>query len=102
MSETLSDKIENRIEFYVQALNASSGVRHTFTTTRGRKYIKVVDGGSVHAFIEIATGYVYKPAGWAKPADHIRYYLMRDGSYKALIHAASQPQAYTGGYLYLR
>jgi hypothetical protein len=44
----------------------------------GRKYAKIVvtrpntPGGSVHAFIEIATGDIFKPATWASPAKHAR------------------------------
>jgi len=101
--------VQERTARYVEALNNSSSDHHKFSTVKGRKYIKVIDsrpggpagGGSVHAFIEASTGYVYKPAGWAKPAPHIRFYLMRDGSYSALLRHAKQPEAYSGGYLYL-
>ena len=55
----------------------------------------------MHAFIEIATGDVYKPAGWAQPAKHVRFRLMDDASYARLLSAARKPEAYSGGYLYL-
>lgn len=49
----------------------------------GRKYVKIVrkdvwegevreESGSAYAFIEKATGNVYKPASWAAPAKHAR------------------------------
>lgn len=39
---------------------------------RGRRFIKVITGSSVYAFVEIATGDIYKPASWAAPAKHVR------------------------------
>lgn len=109
MAETLAIGIGGRVAAYIDALNASSSDHHHFITQTGRKYIKVVDsrpdgppgGGSVHAFIEIATGNVYKAAGWAKPAEHVRFRLMDDASYAALLRHASRPEAYATGYLYL-
>jgi hypothetical protein len=112
MTETIPQLvILERNAAYVAALNGSSSDNHKFSTVRGRKYLKIIDsrptdsgplaGYSVHAFVEIATGYVYKPAGHSKPAPHIRFYLLRDGSYSALLHAASKPDAFAGGYLYL-
>jgi hypothetical protein len=109
MAETLADRIANRVEFYVEALNNSSSDYHRFSTVKGKRYLKVVDtrpggpvgGGSVHAFIEIVSGDVYKPAGWAAPAKHVRYRLMDDASYELIMREASKPSAFCGGYLYL-
>lgn len=39
---------------------------------RGRRYIKVITAGSVYAFVEIATGDIYKPATWTAPAKYVR------------------------------
>src|SRR4249919_2686324 len=90
MAETLTS-LSEKVAAYVAALNGSSSDHHQFSTVKGRKYLKVVDsrptdggplaGGSVHAFIEISTGNVYKPAGWAKPADHVRFSLTDEASY---------------------
>ncbi len=85
----------------------------------GRKYIKVIQqeyrrvshwedpqevfeyrDGSVHAFVDKKTGEVYKPAGWAKPAKHVRF-DMRIISDRAKLHD-SQFTDWAGGYLYLR
>ena len=110
MAETLTS-ISERVNAYVEALNNSSSDHHQFSTLKGKRYLKVVDsrpsdggplaGASVHAFIEIATGEVYKPAGWTQPAKHVRFRLMHDASYAELIGHASSSEAYSGGYLYL-
>jgi hypothetical protein len=49
--------------------------KHSFKTVRGKKYVKVIRGNSVHAFIvavendnKFVLGDVLKPAGWASPA----------------------------------
>lgn len=43
---------------------------------KGRRYKKVVtdDGNQrwVHSFVEIETGYIFKPASWKAPAKHAR------------------------------
>jgi hypothetical protein len=39
---------------------------------RGVKRIRIVRDGSAHAFVDIATGDVLKPASWAAPAKHAR------------------------------
>lgn len=97
--------IETRLAEYVAVLNASDPARHVFTVERGRKYAKVVQcsGGvsrSVHGFVEIATGAVLKPEGWAKPAKGVRYSLTDDASFADLLAAAAAPQAFCGAYLY--
>jgi hypothetical protein len=38
----------------------------------GKKYLKIVYGGSVHAFVDKITGDIYKAATWAAPAKHVR------------------------------
>ena len=87
-----------------------------FVSYEGRKYIKIVmqeyqeyneyypnrevgyRDGSVHAFVDKKTGDVYKPAGYNKPAKHVRFNLLDDNSYEESIHQAS----WVGGYLYMR
>ena len=40
---------------------------------RGKKYARIVkDGESVWGFVEIATGDIFKAAGWKAPAKHAR------------------------------
>ncbi len=42
------------------------------TVEAGRKYARLVRNGSVWCFVEIATGDIYKAAGWKGPAKHVR------------------------------
>lgn len=50
----------------------------TFVPERGRRYVKICrirageKMGSVHCFVEIATGHIYKAATWSAPAKGIR------------------------------
>jgi hypothetical protein len=66
------------------------------------KYLRLVRHGSVHAFIDKATGAVYKPASWKSPARGKdgkpvpRYFLLNDESFEALCERCE----FTGGYLY--
>ena len=75
-----------------------------FVSYEGRKYIKIVmqeyqeyneyypnrevgyRDGSVHAFVDKKTGDVYKPAGYNKPAKHVRYNLMNWDHRKFLLN----------------
>ena len=80
-----------------------------------RKYLKIVQqqyddmgpnpsykyrDGSVHAFIDRETGDVYKPAGWAKPAKHVRYNLLERSDRNFLFDYKNV--GWAGGYLYMR
>jgi hypothetical protein len=38
----------------------------------GQKYAKLVTGTGVTAFVSLDNGDIYKPASWAKPANHVR------------------------------
>jgi len=55
---------------------------NTYSIEPGRKFLKVVQNGegnrSVHAFIDKATGALYKPASWKAPAKDARYNLLTD------------------------
>ena len=69
----------------------------------GQKYSRIVmiDGGkarSVHAFLDIRTGDVYKAAGWKAPAKHVRFNLLDDESFTNLIATCD----WSGRYLYIR
>lgn len=71
----------------------------------GKKYAKiVVNNGaqnSVHAFVDMNTGLVYKPATWKTPAKGARYDLVKD--FARLETMFNKKQAsYTGDYLYIR
>ncbi len=53
--------------------------------------------GSIHAFIEIETGDIFKPAGWKAPAKGARGNVT-DQRY--INYVAKYPRAYHGGHLY--
>jgi len=102
----MDSSTQARFDAYLAALNASAPEHYGFTVTKGRSYFKVVmnyNGGqrSVHAFVGIDTGCVYKPAGWQRPADYVRFDMRNDESFANLLAAAGQKQAFAGGYLYL-
>ena len=75
-----AEKTKERLEMLKLGITKVSFIFET-----GRKYHKILqmdhDGGkSTHAFIDKETGDVYKPAGWAKPAQHVRYNLLERSS----------------------
>ena len=50
-----------------------TGVRKdVFSFSQGRRYIKVIRGGSVHCFVDRTNGDVLKAASWKAPAKHAR------------------------------
>lgn len=65
--------MSNNTEKFVQELNARHGENYTFAVIAGRKFDKITQAyktgsnGSVHAFVERATGKLIKPAGWNAP-----------------------------------
>ena len=82
-----------------------------FRYYEGKKYLKVVReeyderndrwrDTTVHAFINTATGEVYKPASWKAPAKHVRFDLSNDLDRQKL----HDPNfvGWAGGYLYMR
>lgn len=97
-----------QITAYVDTLNAASPEGHErFATVTGKRYVKVVrlyngKPGSVHAFIEPATGEVFKPAGWSAPAKGARFDMSDPVSFADLLQAAATPTSFAGGYLYAR
>ena len=88
---------------------------YKFVIKKGRKYLKIVNqqfddmcpyatheyrDGSVHAFIDRETGDVYKPAGYNKPAKHVRYNLLERKDREFLFNWRNT--GWAGGYLYMR
>lgn len=83
----------------------------------GPKFVKIVstEAGdetkqrSVHAFVERSTGNLIKAAGWSQPqrdkgrALAVRYRMADPRVLEQLLAAIrDDPQAFTGGYLYVR
>ena len=106
-AESASEYTRNEIE----ATKNGTAKLMKFTVYDGRKYFKIVSqeydtfqdrneyrDGSVNAFVDRNTGDVYKPAGWAKPAKHVRYNLLDERSRAECLGRAD----WAGGYLYMR
>jgi hypothetical protein len=109
---------EGTSDYAVQRLmEISNGTAnlYKYVIQKGRKYLKIVQqqyddmgpnptneyrDGSVHAFIDRETGDVYKPAGWAKPAKHVRYNLLERKDREFLFNYKNV--GWAGGYLYMR
>jgi len=74
----------------------------SFDVEEGRKYAKIImtqsGSRSVHAFIDMKTGDVYKPASFSKPAKGVRYNLFDKNSREECYRRAD----WAGDYLYLR
>ena len=111
MAMTDSDYATKRLE---EIENGTANL-YKFIVKKGRKYLKIINqqyddmgayatyqyrDGSVHAFIDRETGDVYKPAGWAKPAKHVRYNLLERSDRNFLFDWKNV--GWAGGYLYMR
>jgi hypothetical protein len=44
----------------------------------GRRFVKIIHGRSVYAFVEMGSGDIYKPASWNGPAKHVRGNIFND------------------------
>ena len=75
-------------------------VQQEFETWEKSKYYGQYRDASVHSFVDKKTGQVFKPAGWAKPAKHVRF-DMRIIKERDLLHNPDFT-GWAGGYLYLR
>ena len=75
-------------------------VQQEFETWSGSKYFNQYRDSSVHSFVDKETGEVYKPAGWAKPAKHVRFDMRDERQLKFLLDPKNV--GWAGGYLYLR
>lgn len=106
------DSAEYYGERLLEILSGKANLRR-YRYTEGKKYFKVVAeefdtfqdrnvwrDTTVHAFVDKVTGEVYKPAGWAKPAKHVRYDLRKDLD-RLKLHDPNRID-WAGGYLYLR
>tara|TARA_B100000575_G_scaffold173289_1_gene138819 strand:+ start:314 stop:769 length:456 start_codon:yes stop_codon:yes gene_type:complete len=99
----------------LQEIEDGTANLYKFVIKRGRKYLKIINqqfdnmgydatyqyrDGSVHAFIDKETGDVYKPAGYDKPAKHVRYNLLERKDREFLFNWRNI--GWAGGYLYMR
>ena len=63
---------------------------------KGRKYYKIITNNSVHCFVDVKNGNVFKPASWNKPAAIVRYNLLTNAQ------DCFNKVDCCGGYLYIR
>ena len=109
---TMGESAEYYGERLLEILKGEANLRR-YRYSVGKKYFKVVAeefdefqgrnkwrDTTVHAFVDKVTGEVYKPAGWAKPAKHVRYDFRRDSD-RMFLHDYRNV-GWAGGYLYLR
>ena len=86
-------------QHYIQQYPDSTN-KLTFTVETGRRYLKIIQDNSVHAFVDKTTGDVYKPASWSAPAKHIRFTFQNVDHLKFLLNPDNV--GWAGGYLYIR
>ena len=75
-------------------------VQQEYETWEKSKYYGQYRDSSVHSFVDKETGEVYKPAGWAKPAKHVRFDMRDVKQLKFLLDPKNV--GWAGGYLYMR
>ena len=77
--QTIEENVYKLAEYvkndYIQRWNNRE---YNVTVSKGRKYYKVITDNSVHAFVDVKNGNVYKPASYNKPAIHVRFNLLQD------------------------
>lgn len=108
-NQNMADKPDPFLQEKVTQIESGEDDRISFFIEKGRKYYKVClrwkqvnrqfkDDISVHCFVDKLTGEVYKPAGWKKPAKHVRF-DMRDEVQRARLYNICE---WAGGHLYMR
>jgi hypothetical protein len=96
------DQGMDSIPYHVEQLERinNEGIGYEFYFKKGRKYHKVImnDGTqrSVHCFVDINTGDVYKSASWNAPAKGVRFNLLDEAQREWVYEHAD----WSGGYLY--
>ena len=94
--QTVEENVYKLAE-YIKADYNKYGYKSDYNVTikKGRKYYKVITENSVHCFVDVKNGDVYKPASWNKPAKHVRFNLLQDPQ------DCYNKCDWSGGYLYL-
>ena len=95
--QTIEENVYKLAE-YVKADYNKYGYKSDYNVEikKGRKYFKVITENSVHCFVDVKNGNVYKPESYNKPAKHVRYNLLQDPQ------DCYNKCDWSGGYLYLR
>ena len=96
-TQTVEENVYKLAE-YIKADYNKYGYKSDYNVTikKGRKYYKVITENSVHAFVDVNNGDVYKPASWNKPAAIVRYNLLTNAQ------DCFNKVDCCGGYLYIR
>ena len=95
--QTVEENVYKLAEYIKADYNKYSYSReYNVEIKKGRKYYKVITDNSVHCFVDVKNGDVFKPASWNKPAAIVRYNLL-----------TNPQQCYNnvdcnGSYLYIR
>ena len=94
--QDVEERVYKLTEYIKQDYN-KYGYKSDFnvTVSKGRKYYKVLTYNSVHCFVDVKNGDVYKAASYNKPAKHVRYNLLQDPQ------DCYNKCDWSGGYLYL-
>lgn len=88
MNTNLNPDVDSHIDCFINEWNKKNVVHTTnnflnlpvtnLTRENGRKYVKLVHGTSVYAFVDGSAGDIYKPASWKAPAKGIRGSVLSD------------------------
>jgi len=94
--QDVEERVYRLTEYIKQDYN-KYGYKSDFNVTvkKGRKYYKVLTDNSVHCFVDVKNGDVYKAESYNKPAKHVRYNLLQDPQ------DCYNKCDWSGGYLYL-
>ena len=94
--QDVEERVYRLTEYIKQDYN-KQGYKSDFnvTVSKGRKYYKVLTDNSVHCFVDVKNGDVYKAASYNKPAKHVRFNLLQDPQ------DCYNKCDWSGGYLYL-
>ena len=82
MRNQVAENLENYFEMvkrryldYMHRMGYEKQIRDKelkLNMSKGKRYAKVNIGGSVHSFVDLNNGNVYKAASWRAPAKHAR------------------------------
>ena len=94
--QDVEERVYRLTEYIKQDYN-KYGYKSDFNVTvkKGRKYYKVLTDNSVHCFVDVKNGDVYKAESYNKPSKHVRYNLLQDPQ------DCYNKCDWSGGYLYL-
>ena len=96
-AQTIEENVYKLAEYvkndYIQRWNNRE---YNVSIKKGRKYYKVITDNSVHCFVDVKNGDVFKPASWNKPAPIVRYNLLTNAQ------DCFNRCDWAGSYLYIR